>query len=180
MLIGLTGKAGAGKTEVCGMIRDIIGETSQVNFKDPLINEIIKNFPDLLDEILLDEGEAADNVNSLFRTKPPLMRALMQNYGTEVRRREDPDYWVNQWKKKVSYTKGSILIDDVRFINEAEAVKYFDGVIIRVTRDDIKSVDKHASELEMDKIIPDYTINGKAGDLDNLQEQVVNIIAEIK
>ena len=56
------------------------------------------------------------------------------------------------------------VVSDVRFLDEAKAIKELNGIIIRVNRkNDVSSENgtehKHKSELEMDSIIADYTID---------------------
>lgn len=180
MILAFTGKKYSGKSAACQLVREILGETSTtattINFKDALVKEITKNFPKLLEEIWAIEGEAVQDMHDLFRQKPPLLRSLMQNYGTEVRRGDDPEYWIKQWKSKVTYTDGIILCDDVRFLNEAAAVKDFDGIIIRLNREDNDSLDSHISETEMDKIEADHTIYVKEEGLPELKEKLRKII----
>jgi hypothetical protein len=59
---------------------------------------------------------------------------LLQWWGTEYRRRQNPDYWVD---KLFESSPGGIdiaLITDVRFINEAEHIKNRGGYNVRVQR----------------------------------------------
>lgn len=56
-------------------------------------------------------------------------RRLLQRMGTEVMRKRDPDYWVNAWRKKVDAALRdgkNVAVADVRFQNEAEAIKGFE------------------------------------------------------
>jgi hypothetical protein len=85
----------------------------------------------------------------------------MQNYGTEVRRRDNPDYWTKQWCANLP--EGLIVVDDVRFLNEAEAVKKMGGIIVRLTRPDIKNGGNHQSETEQRQIGYDYIFEAEVG-----------------
>ena len=185
-LIALTGFKHTGKTvaaeylESKGYVRH--------NFKDALIAELKERFPDLLEAIresheLFDGEFTSDNkwtLDDLFTYKPPLIRALMQNYGTEVRRRENPDYWVNDWMftvAKENYPfKQNIVTDDVRFLNEAKAVKDAGGTIIRLVRPDITTGGEHTSETEQLQIVADYTIELIPGDKEALYKELDAII----
>lgn len=171
-----TGKSTAAKyLESKGYVRH--------NFKDALVQELKDGFPDLLREIdsqwkkdLIRGGATYDVLDwDLFDKKPPLMRALMQNYGTDVRRKEDPDYWVKQWAKN-SYGHDKIVCDDVRFINEAAKVKERGGIIIRLTRPDITSGGEHSSETEQLQIEVDYTIECVPGDHEHLYRELDKIV----
>lgn len=180
-ILGFTGKMRSGKSTACQIVREELGDVAHINMKDGLVKEIKDRFPHVLREILLIEGEAVHDVNDLFVQKPPIMRALLQNYGTEVRRKDKEDYWVQIWKSSVSYSKSEhVVTDDVRFLNEAEAVHAMGGKIIRIIRPDVQDTSTHQSEIEMDKIEADYTITVGPGELDKLKEELQKIIQEYK
>ena len=121
-----------------------------------------------------------ENIDDLFTIKPPLIRALLQNYGTEVRRKENPDYWVNEWwgAYKMNYVLKNVVVDDVRFLNEAKEIKSNYGTIIRIVRTDITSGGEHVSETEMLDIVPDYTIEVGPGEHEKLYTALDKIIHE--
>jgi hypothetical protein len=163
-IIAFTGSKRAGKTTAAQYFMDQ-GYTL-VSFKSPILEEVIKNFPDLLKFF---SGLYTKDIATLLIEKPAGIRELLQNYGTDLRRTEDPDYWVNAWHAKVNALGGNIVVDDVRFLNEAEAIKDFGGKIIRVTRDTGIAPDGHVSETEMSQIQVDLEIenNGTVEELYN-------------
>jgi len=188
IIIGLTGFKQVGKSTAASHLETKHG-FSRHNMKDALVAELRQNFPDLLQKLVELEYPSrmfSDKVaqqkwidqawiDQLFLDKPPLMRALMQNYGTEVRRKDNPDYWVNQWKKN-SYANELIVVDDVRFENEGRAVRDRGGIIIQLTRPDIASGGTHASEQEALDIKADYTISVAKGDHEGLYRQLDTIV----
>lgn len=172
MIIGLIGFKQVGKSTAAkhlegrGFIR--------INMKDALVAELRKNFPDLLRE--LSQAYHMD-VDKLFENKPPAMRALMQNYGTEVRRADKDSYWTDQWELSAGNSENrNIVVDDVRFINEAEAVRRQGGILIRLTRPDITDGGTHSSETEQLSIVADHTIECKAGEHETLYKAIDDII----
>jgi len=179
-IIGLVGFKQSGKSTAASYLESKYGFVRH-NFKDALVAEIKQNFPDLLREILhtykLFDKPGVDykTIDNLFIYKPPLMQALMQNYGTEVRRKENPDYWVNEWAKN-SYSQNKIVVDDVRFLNEADKVRERGGTIIRIIRTDITSGGDHPSETEQLEIQADYTIEVGMGEHEKLYEELDKII----
>lgn len=175
MIFGFTGKKHAGKTTAREYVEEQLADSVRINFKDALIEELNENFKEVLDECSTLYNM---DINELFRVKPPIVRALMRAYGTELRRREDPDHWLRSWKRKAekAYTKVDVLVDDVRFLNEAEAVRELGGIIIRIERSDMPSTDRHASEAEMDEIEPDYMVSCETGDFEAMQEQLDAIL----
>lgn len=171
MIIGFTGKARNGKSTASEFAKEILGNNvDRINMKDGLVMEMIQNFPDLLKEIGKKENMLLDE---LFQLKPPLMRALMINYGTEVRRKDHHDYWVEKWKESaLASEEDHIICDDLRFLNEAEAVSELDGIIIRIIRPGFaSSSSNHTSETEMDKIVADYEIVND-GDINELHIKI--------
>ena len=173
MIVGLTGKKRSGKTEASKGLWD---EFDTLNFKDPLITEIRKNMPDLLKQIQLESssGKSLMTIDELFDTKPPLLRKLMQNYGTDLRRNEDEDYWVKKWLERVKDYSGNVVVDDVRFLNEASAIKMMGGIVVRITREGEDDSDNHKSEKEMDLIAVDHEIVND-GTKEELQELLYKI-----
>lgn len=170
MIIGLTGKKQNGKSTAAGYLSDKYNFV-RINFKDALVAEIREKFPNVLEAIIeIMERSAYDGMNPwtvdrLFKEKPPLMRALLQNYGTEVRRIDDSEYWVKKWKEAVSrWDEGNVVVDDVRFLNEAQAVRDMGGIVIRISRADYPNVDGHVSETEMDKIVTDDNVTVESGE----------------
>jgi hypothetical protein len=170
MIIALSGYAQSGKSTSVGMIKELRPWFKQVNFKDGLIAELKKNFANTLR--LLSEPYSVDEV---FEVKPPHIRALMQEYGTEVRRGDNPNYWTEKWAQAIQGLD-NVLVDDCRFLNEAKAVRDNEGIIIRVRRIDQTNTGTHQSETEMDLIAPDYTITTNGKEFHKLEEELVKIL----
>ncbi len=178
MIIGLTGLAGSGKTTVSRYLAQNYGFKC-VNFKDGLVAEMKQRLPrTLLALSLIHDGDYGD-IDWLFQNKPPIMRTLMQEYGTEVRRADDPEYWIAQWKQSIEPNQ-NFVADDVRFLNELAAVREAGGVIIRVTRPDITSTGEHKSETEQLDFEVDFTIEGVPGSHESIYKQVDSIIQTLK
>ena len=153
-IIAFTGKRGNGKSTASNKVREVLegqGLTVvRINFKDGLVSTMREKLGGTLDEM----AKMYDmTVNQLFDDKPPIMRKLMQEIGTEVYRAIDNDYWVNQWKIMVEGMKDDVVViaDDVRFQNEFDAVKSLGGTVTRVVAiNKEKVVDEHQSEKEQD------------------------------
>jgi hypothetical protein len=180
-LIALVGYKHSGKTTAARHLEARYGFVRH-NFKDQLIRELQDNFPDLLELIKQEEyGLDAVPTEQMFVEKPPLIRALMMNYGTEVRRQDDPDYWVFHWKLGlIDYLMNdqtNIVTDDVRFLNEAHAIKAARGTIVRIKRTDITESSNHLSETEQLAIDVDHTIEVGPGEHDKLYAELDEIIA---
>ena len=172
-IIGFVGYKNSGKTTACNIIRKYSNEVvHQHNFKDGLIRELKRNFPNLLSQL---SGLYEMELERLFIEKPPAVRALMQEYGTEVRRGDRDDYWIEKWVDSLP-TDGMILVDDVRFENEARKLLDCGGILIRLVRKDMVNIDSHQSETEQDKIKVDYTITTRWGQQDVLESELFKIV----
>lgn len=176
MIIGFMGHKGSGKTTACNALKEVWGDTvTQINMKDALVAEIRQNMPKVLDELSFVYDMSIDE---LFEKKPPIMRALMQNYGTELRRREHEDYWVRKWQESYrSCRTEHVIVDDIRFRNEAACVTDYGGILILLERPDMRIDDAHVSERELKTIKPDFTIETEYGEQDVLTRSLYKIIS---
>jgi hypothetical protein len=149
MIIGLGYKARSGKDSVADYLVEHHGYCRRA-FADSL-KEACRAIFDLSDEQLY--GSQKEEVDPFWKTTP---RDILQRVGTEAMRvGYDPDIWVMSLKKHIqSSNKANWVITDVRFPNEAEAIKEMGGIVVRVdreNRDRISSGYKHPSEISMDK-----------------------------
>jgi hypothetical protein len=109
---------------------------------------------------------------------------LLQWWGTEYRRAQDPLYWVKRWKDGINPKANIVMATDMRFLNEAEAVKSVGGLTVQVSRKNIDGtpfVDpsrdaNHPSETQLDDYNFDYQITVKTGDLVLLEEWAMTLV----
>jgi hypothetical protein len=105
-------------------------------------------------------------------------RTLLQWWGTELRRKLDPFYWVRALDKQITADKpGIALISDVRFLNEVFWVKHYAGDTVKVVRygyDDILA-SSHASENELTNYLFDYEISVLDGEVEQLKKDAVTV-----
>ena len=78
-------------------------------------------------------------------------RKLLQDLGS-IGREYDRQCWVSRMP-----TDRAVIIDDVRYINEAAAIRSVGGIIIRIERPGLTPMD-HSSETEQAHIVADYNI----------------------
>lgn len=177
-VIGFTGLKQSGKSTASAYLQGKYGFVN-LNFKTKMIEEMKQNFPLFLQA----EADAHKcTVDDLFNLKPGSFRQFMQNYGTELRRGSDSNYWVNRWLAAANllWMEGkSIVVDDVRFLNEAEAIRLAGGKIIRIVRKGQETPDQHTSETEMASIKVDATIEVGEGEIEKLCEDLNKVYDEI-
>lgn len=111
---------------------------------------------------------------------PMTAREFMQFFGSEIMRKMYGPVWINKTLRQISREQSAIaIISDVRFPNEAEAIKKAGGIIVKLHRKQ-KTKDLHQSELGVDLVdesIIDYNIqnNKRGSSLDDLQQNVKQI-----
>ena len=168
MLLGVCGKKGAGKDTVGNYIIEKYGY-SQYAFAKPL-KKIIKELFDLSDEQLY--GSLKETIDPRWNTTP---RILMQYIGTELFREQlkklipelsCENLWIRKFHDWYSTQTQNVIITDIRFIDEMNAVKQNNGVIIKVVRD-LGITDSHISEQFFQTVTPDHIIenNGSMEEL---------------
>lgn len=168
-LIGLTGYAQSGKDTLAKLLVDNYGYR-RVAFADKIreflyeINPMVACSPtgylrDLVDLVGWDKAK-----------QEPQVRRLLQDLGVGARKLFGDKFWVAQVLLHISSSE-KIVITDVRFINEAESIKKYDGAQVwRVKRSGVFAVNTHVSESEMDgyKVDQIFTNNGTVEDLELL------------
>ena len=175
-VIGLVGKLQSGKTTTANFILDKVGDKAGIK----------TSFGNLLKEMILRAKLC--NEEELWGKKTDFSRLMLQKIGTDIIRKQvDENFWVKEMKCEIEqfirYNPEdiTIIIDDVRFLNEANLVKEYNGTLIKIFRPSLsrnEEKDQHASEIEQDKIIPDYTIINN-GSTEDLKTRIDKILQEI-
>jgi hypothetical protein len=99
---------------------------------------------------------------------------VLQFWGTDVRRAQDPWYWLRKVAQRIEAEKPQIaLISDVRFLNETFFPKACGGYVVKVSRKgflDPSRDPNHPSEAELDNFDGwDFIIEAEEGDLPGLK-----------
>jgi hypothetical protein len=148
-LIGLTGMAGAGKDAVAGLLA-MVGYRRRA-FADEVRKEVLDHLlhQDPRKPAVFWLASTAWRLAGLLErvkpsdvwTKPTSadMRRILQLWGTEFRRTEDPEYWVKKVMTGIE-TCGPMVFSDVRFPNEAEAIRNRGGEIWKVVRPSVNGL----------------------------------------
>jgi hypothetical protein len=128
MIIGLIGHAGSGKDFTFELLQESGYAVHRRAWADPLREEI--------------QEAVADGAYLPALWRKPYsreVRSLLQWWGTEFRRGQDPDYWIKKMKAElVPFAEGgpfedeAVIITDTRYMNEVEALKEMGGLIVRI------------------------------------------------
>lgn len=142
MIIGLAGKKESGKTTAAQSIVDSLG------FKKLSFAEPVKK---MIDSLLFDLGCTETGKKDLAQYIQVTKRYLYQTLGTEWGRKMiHPNIWLMiadiRVIEVIDIGYEHIVIDDVRFENEADYIRERGGVIIHIERLGLVSTDEHFSE----------------------------------
>lgn len=165
-LIGLSGYSGAGKDEAAKLLKLRHGFQS-VAFADALkefvreVNPTIANFHNdgTISYSSLKDAIALKDYDSVRQHTD--YRSVLQRVGVSARDVFGEDFWVQQLTPMIRYCieQGqSVAITDVRFANEAQAIKTLGGRLVRVTRPNVGPVNAHVSESEHETFDFDHVI----------------------
>ena len=172
MLIGLSGYAQSGKDSVAEVLVRDFGFT-RVAFADK-----IKEF--LYEMDLLVHGVNIQTLVSTWgwdKTKENFwVRRLLQDVGVSARTVFGEDFWVNQALRPGLPEK--VVVTDVRFPNEMQAIWALNGKIWRVERPGIGPVNDHISEHAIKDEPVDLHINN-TGTLEDLEKTVHNLMRHV-
>lgn len=146
-----------------------------------------ENMPGIYTDEFAFEMEKLSNFGFTFHDPGPMtVREVLQFMGTEIFRKIWEPVWIRYLIKQIVQENSEMpIITDVRFVNEAKAIKDAGGILIKLHRKPTKAKDaKHGSEAEVDMVpknIIDYDIfnNKKGYSLNNLQTDVEDIYDNI-
>ena len=93
-------------------------------------------------------------------------RELLQFLGTDYVRKAAPNYWVDLLVSRVSAEGRNTVVTDVRFDNEAKALKRAGGVIVQIVRDREVAPAQHVSEAV--DLEPDMVFHVQSGRIDQI------------
>ncbi|MCK9609186.1 MAG: hypothetical protein M0R33_22350 [Methylomonas sp.] len=193
-LIGIVAGKQAGKTTIAAYLHEKYGYTT-TSIAEPL-KLALKDIFGFTDEQLYDsKKEVADE---FWQITP---RYALQFIGTELFRdglskyapHIGADIWAMSAERRIQQylqNKDKVVVDDIRFPNEAEVIRKLGGILIRVTRPDVESAadshlrsrrafGEHISEQLHAQIHADYEIvNDKS--LQHLFSEIDGIIARMR
>lgn len=189
LVIGITGKAGAGKDTIADHLVQKYG-FAKYGFADPLKKVVCAAF-DLHPKQVNDPDEK-EKIDNFWSVSP---RQMLQFVGTELFRDHadklvpglGSNFWVARAIKRITQLENlgypGVVINDVRFKNEADLiVNDHGGVLIRVVREGIKAVGipNHISEagFDTDHYGDSYVVIYNTGSKQQLYEEVDNLYTD--
>lgn len=178
-LIGFVGRKQSGKDTAANLLIENRG------FERVAMGAGLKA---MLRGLFMEMGLSAENADYILETErlkaTPMKdlngvtpRFLMQTLGTEWGRNLIwDDIWTEIFKMKADQFD-RVVCSDVRFVNEAKAIRELDGLIVKIDADERlgPNEDHHRSEIEMTKIVPDLVIKNN-GTVEEFREELRGVL----
>ena len=217
LLLGFSGKMASGKSTTAKNILTSIENSANdeskgtsfriVSFADELRKEVsvlLSHAREVNSPSKYSQHEIFSNVdkriakklyNFILSDQRNIRRTVMQVWGTDVRRANNENYWVEKAIDKALLLNSqgiNVGVDDVRFENEAVAILENNGILVRL---DIspeeqhrrlkeirnKQIDKstleHSSEISLDNF-PFFSLRVDNSDSVKAEKEILNMIAE--
>jgi len=182
MIIGITGKIGSGKTTLANYL------VKSHNYTEYSMASPIKSIAQIF-------GYTHDQLNGSQQQKLEIHehwgisgREFLQKVGTELFRDKIKEVlpnmksvWVDLFRLQYEKEPKAYVISDIRFVDEANIIKQLGGIIIKVVRNsDVSSATRiehvHKSELEMDSIPIDITIDNNRLGKEDIKKDIDNFL----
>lgn len=177
-IIGISGRRGVGKSALAAYYHRHKG-FDIVSFAGPL-KAMAKSMMPFTEADLTNVKKK----EAPFKEYSWTPREFLINLG-EFMRYHEPNYWLNKGLAACSLSKGRYVFDDVRYVNEADAIREMGGKIIRVNRYEKsnpygKNLDI-ASENNLDNYKFDFTIHDCVNTtLDSLHQEGDFVLKELE
>ena len=174
ILIGIAGHKGSGKSTVAAMLAKHLPGTKTegvriMHFAEPIKQLVAEQF-----KIPRAHLESVKN--------NPIVRQTLQRVGSDGRLR-DPAIWINILATdyiKARISCSTIIIDDVRHLNEAFWLRREGGILLHIYCKSVDSVaDYHESEANVRYLGGDFDIHND-GTAEALHESVEKFIRKFK
>lgn len=165
MIIGFSGKMEAGKDTAAAMLSYILldmkrfrtsyfdyvswSKEHEPKYITPFAKSLKRMVSILLhceEKKLYDQPFKKQEIEWLEGS--PTVRKILQNVGNALREKIDPGIWVKILFNRIQY-QPHVFISDVRYKNEADAIKAKGGIIIRINRPG-EHDNSHISETDLD------------------------------
>lgn len=115
----------------------------------------------------------------------PLVRPFLQRLGRGARKVFGENFWFEQWRARAGFAPPSgrsVVVPDVRFLNEAEQLKDLGALLIRIDRK-VPTTDSSGgtdeSENDLDSFENWDAVIENSGTISDLQREVVEAVKEV-
>ena len=176
-IVGLSGFATSGKDTAAQALLDV--GWKRLSFADKMREAALALDPHVTQHCLeCDPLRLTDVVEDMGWTDAkqiPEVRRFLQRLGTEMGRNLfGENFWVDI--AFANAPKGvDLVVTDLRYPNEAEAIRARGGIVIRVEREGVGPVNDHPTEHALDDYPFDYTLINNY-DIESLQHNLREVV----
>lgn len=174
MLIGIAGRKGSGKTAVANELAD------RLNLYHTSFGEDLRYIACMLLDLSSGELEREKETPQAW-LDGITPRYIMQTLGTEWGRNMiHPQIWTLRTMLRATRNRGlkaGVIISDVRFSNEAQAIRTRGGIVVGLSRETPHSHDAHISENALGANDVDVTVSNN-GPLDFAVDDIVGLLVD--
>lgn len=177
-LIGISGKIGAGKDTVAKALQNILTYDTGKHWEVKKYAGKLREVASILTGIPADDFENREVKDRWLPQYNMTVREFLQKLGTDAIRNNIHDY---AWIIALFNTRtesDNWIISDMRFKNEARAVKNSHGILLRINRPG-SDVGTHPSETDLDGYAFDYVIEND-GTIEDLIKKVHEFVEHLK
>jgi len=181
-IIGIIGPKGSGKTSVATEVELLIDGVKRIRFAGPIkrmIHTLLVSAGIPNDDawVYVDGKRKEEILPNPFGESTA--RELMQTLGTEWGREHvNQNVWLEIAMQRAQKMDKLVVVDDVRFTNEASRIRSEGGIILRVQREGYEWNGEHASEASLSGYEPDYILDNN-GALENLHIPVSTLLKDL-
>ncbi|MFN2355786.1 MAG: hypothetical protein ABR512_14855 [Desulfopila sp.] len=212
MILGIAGKAATGKTTAAHHLAPLLDKECRIVPMAMMLRDEVEAFlravgadesvplvygcqDDKIRVFYVDEQQAMAHCpkwpyfvseNRKIQNRPGQtavsVRRILQWWGTEYRRDQDPDYWTRAWGRKIEQLDLAhlhVLVDDVRFMNELQVIKEHGGLIVKIERPGFDGANNHASETSLDAYRGWDSVLLNEGTLDEFEAKIEQFAAQL-
>jgi hypothetical protein len=194
-ILGITGRAGAGKDTVSDFICELVKlrskhfhQATKIACADPLKEMCFDVFSTAFDVPREAFYGSQAQKEALLESVPGWSgRRILQYVGTEGFRHVHEDVWsklmIGRARKLLDHPSNHtklVVVSDIRFLSEANAIQNAGGLIVRVKRPEADlQTSSHKSETELSEIKEDYVIDNKGRELYLLRDLVEEFLSTL-
>jgi hypothetical protein len=165
-LIGISGFARSGKDTFYQRCKGLLEKEGKVATRFAFADALKAEVDNLLTSNLNISAFTEDD------KQKKLIRPLLVTYGTELRRKLNPNCWIERIQPDVVNAINNdefVFITDVRFKNEAEWIRMNGGILVNVARSGIKPANhEEHKQLHLMKSFFSYNVAWETFGDDNL------------
>jgi hypothetical protein len=181
IIVGIHGPLRSGKDTFAAHLIEHYGFI-RLGFADALKAEVMQRFGGSLRAYVKaaypgvsDTYTAQWVYNLVYTNRDQFSRTFIQEYGTDLRRQDNPRYWVDRWMEGVNCicTEGHyrIVAPDTRFLNEYDQIRVLHGYLVKINPRPValSGLPGHPSESPLPG--PWHFVAANTGDAKALQEE---------